>query len=207
MTKHSSLRSRTNSNLIAHGITQDLLRKVFDYNKFTGELTWRIRPRDHFKKDYAWHVWNNRYAGNVAGCERVSKRNKSIRYWVIRINRRPYGAHQLIYLRETGEIALQIDHIDGYGLNNRIENLRSATSTENNRNAALRVSNTSGITGVSWNKGRQKWRAFIKINNCYVYLGSFAEKTDAITARKTAESHHGFHPNHGLRREDRRTAS
>jgi hypothetical protein len=50
-----------------------------------------------------------------------------------------------------------------------------------------RCDNTSGITGVVWNKGKQKWVAQIQYKNKMRYLGGFINKDDAIYARLQAE--------------------
>ena len=41
--------------------------------------------------------------------------------------------------------------------------------------------------GVSWSKLEQKWKAYIKINQQMIHLGTFTDKEDAIVARKNAE--------------------
>jgi len=61
----------------------------------------------------------------------------------------------------------------------------------------MQNNNTSGVTGVYWNKRDRKWQAMIKVNNKQIHLGYFEGKTEAITARKIAEIKYGFHPNHG----------
>ena len=82
---------------------------------------------------------------------------------------------------------MQIDHINGNGLDNRIVNLRVCTNVENNRNKNVIKRNTSGITGVSWNKNYQKWHTYIKSNYQHIFLGYFSDKKDAIKVRKQAE--------------------
>ena len=94
----------------------------------------------------------------------------------------------------------EIDHIDGNGLNNRWNNLREVTPTENQRNARKRSDNTSGTTGVGWHKQRQKWKAQIRINGTQKHLGYFDSKEEAIWAREAANKEHEFHPNHGTER-------
>lgn len=47
--------------------------------------------------------------------------------------------------------------------------------------------NTSGVSGVTWNKQMEKWTAEITINKKRKYLGTFSRKEDAIKARKDAE--------------------
>ena len=50
-----------------------------------------------------------------------------------------------------------VDHIDNCKTNNNIQNLRWATSKENNQNKSMGKNNTSGIVGVSWDKKSNKW--------------------------------------------------
>jgi hypothetical protein len=57
--------------------------------------------------------------------------------------------------------------------------------------------NTSGVTGVNWDKQTNKWRAEIMVNRKGIKLGRFTELQDAIQVRKQAEIDYGFHPNHG----------
>lgn len=49
--------------------------------------------------------------------------------------------------------------------------------------------NTSGVTGVSFDKTRGKWTAQIVFKGKNYYLGRYIEKKDAIVARKEAEKH------------------
>lgn len=72
-------------------------------------------------------------------------------------------------------------------IDNRKSNLELVTRSENIMNSHIRTNNTSGITGVNWNKDTQKWRARITINYKEINLGFFDNKEDAIKARKDAE--------------------
>jgi hypothetical protein len=67
------------------------------------------------------------------------------------------------------------------------ENCKWATSSEQSRNQRIFKTNTSGITGVSWNKRKNKWRANIYHNSKSKHLGYFESKQDAYHARKNAE--------------------
>ena len=80
-----------------------------------------------------------------------------------------------------------IDHINGVTTDNRRCNLRVCTPAENSRNAGISKSNTSGITGVSWRKDRQKWRSHIRFEGKFYALGHYDNLEDAIKARKEAE--------------------
>lgn len=68
---------------------------------------------------------------------------------------------------------LQVDHIDGNGLNNQKHNLRICTNSQNAANLHRNKRNTSGYKGVSWNIGAKKWCAEIKCNGKKYNLGYF----------------------------------
>lgn len=86
----------------------------------------------------------------------------------------------------TGEN--DIDHKDQNPMNNRRNNFRFATRSQQVVNQDLRVHNTSGITGVSWDKWNCVWKAYITVNKNLINLGSFFVKKDAIIARLKAEA-------------------
>lgn len=111
----------------------------------------------------------------------------------------PDGYHRLVaYIKEIGlyKTMAQViagdyfDHIDRNPLNNRKNNLRTATKAENARNKNKQKNNTSGVSGVGWHKASNMWYARITVNNKQVWLGCFADKNDAITARLQAEKEH-----------------
>jgi hypothetical protein len=115
------------------------------------------------------------------------------------VNGREYKAHRLIWLLvHKAWPENQIDHIDGNGLNNRIENLRDVTNAENARNRKKQKNNESGHTGVRRERG--KWRAVIEVSGREIYLGLFINLEEAVAARKAAEAKYGFHANHGKER-------
>lgn len=93
--------------------------------------------------------------------------------------------HRLI-LNIKGHNAV-IDHLNHNGLDNRKENLRIVTHKQNKFNNPILSTNTSGVTGVSWSKQKNKWRAYITIDNKQKSLGYYFNKEDAIKARKEAE--------------------
>lgn len=171
----------------------ELLRNLLKYDAETGFLYWSERPRSMFKDDRTHRAWNTNFSGKLAihGIGNHGYRKGRI-----------YGvevlAHRVIWaMHNKGWPDGEIDHIDGDQTNNRIDNLRCVTSTENSKNAKISRRNTSGRTGVSFNKAQQKWVAYIASNKEFKFLGTFSEKKDAITARKKAEEELAFHPNHG----------
>jgi hypothetical protein len=80
-----------------------------------------------------------------------------------------------------------IDHINRDGCDNRIENLREVTAKEQSANTGLSKANTSGVKGVSFLKGRNKWRASINLEGKKVNLGTFNTLQEAVTARQAGE--------------------
>lgn len=81
-------------------------------------------------------------------------------YPAIRIDGKTVYLHRLAFFCMTGEWPLaQVDHINGDKKDARWINLRLATAAQNKANESLRSTNTSGLKGVSWHKG--KWRAYV----------------------------------------------
>lgn len=72
-------------------------------------------------------------------------------------------------------------------LDNRKENLRVATATENVLNRGIYKNNTSGIRGVSFNKRKNKWVARLTYNKKVISLGYFNNLEDAKKARLDGE--------------------
>lgn len=66
-----------------------------------------------------------------------------------------------------------VDHIDRDTSNNHIQNLRWATRSENQMNRSIQSNNSSGVTGVHWNKCEKKWFATINIDGIKKHLGCF----------------------------------
>lgn len=69
---------------------------------------------------------------------------------------------------------MDVDHINGNGLDNRRSNLRLATRSENMRNSRQSSANTSGFKGVGWSKRDNNWRASITIDGRQHYIGAFS---------------------------------
>lgn len=82
-----------------------------------------------------------------------------------------------------------IDHINSTRkMDNRKCNLRITSQAKNTINRQTSKTNTSGITGVSFNRRKQKWVAYITYNKKRKHLGYFSSKEEAIIARKEAEN-------------------
>lgn len=80
-----------------------------------------------------------------------------------------------------------VDHINHDTLDNRKSNLRICSNSDNLRNGLLRSNNTSGYKGISWDKSRKKWTAYIRVNYKQIFLGRYENLEEAIYNRKLAE--------------------
>lgn len=87
--------------------------------------------------------------------------------------------HRLVFYKEYGYLPPSIDHINGDKLDNRVENLRPATPTQQLWNKPKKEGCSSRYKGVHWHKGTKKWHANIRINGKKVHLGSFDNEDEA----------------------------
>lgn len=116
------------------------------------------------------------------------------KYLLINISDFRYRAHRLAWLYVYGEFPKgQIDHINGNRIDNRICNLRDVSRNENAKNKSMYKNNTSGVSGISWDKINSKWSVYIKD----LHIGSYKCKLDAVAEVIRARKKHGFHSNHG----------
>lgn len=92
--------------------------------------------------------------------------------------------HRTLLSLKKGELC---DHKNRDGLDNRRENLRKVSYIENGFNRRLAKNNTSGVTGVCWDRAENKWRVDIMVAQKSIFSGYFTDKTKAIQARKSAE--------------------
>jgi len=79
---------------------------------------------------------------------------------------------------------LDTDHINQVRHDNRKENIRHLTRSQNLRNTSAR--GESGLLGVYRDKRRNNWFAAIQIAGVLKYLGAFATKEEAAAARSKA---------------------
>jgi hypothetical protein len=142
--------------------------------------------------------WYGKNVGEQVGTIRIS--SSGMIYSTVSLKHHIFMAHRVAFLLHYGRWpAMQIDHRDGNGLNNRIENLQEATSQQNAMNQKLYSVNSSGVSGVSWHKLNKKWYASISVSKKRFYLGSFDSFEDAVRVRKEAELKHGFSERHGTK--------
>lgn len=90
--------------------------------------------------------------------------------------------HRLIWALAKRPDCQSIDHINRNRLDNRLDNLRAATHTQNGANKGLLPTNTSGYKGVYWDEPHGFWRAQIRKRGKFYHLGYFEIPEDAAYA-------------------------
>lgn len=174
------------------------LKECFDYNRSTGDLTWKMRPKGHFASPKEWLRWNGRHAGKPAltSVGGSTYRNGSL-------CGRSVLAHRVVWKLVTGEEPDTIDHKNGDRLDNSFSNLRSVPLKENHKNKRRLKEDRDLPFGVF--KYGNKWKAQIRSDKKDYSLGVYDTVESAIAARKEAEKRFGFHKNHGAGQTKRRT--
>lgn len=104
---------------------------------------------------------------------------------------RSSGKHTTLLMHRElmkADDGIEIDHINGNGLDNRRRNLRFSTKSQNQMNQRLSKANTSGVKGVHFLKSDKKFQAYIKANGKRINLGTHATQEEARLARIAASS-------------------
>lgn len=105
------------------------------------------------------------------------------------------GKQKRIFLHRVildAPVGVDVDHINGNGLDNRRCNLRPATQAQNRHNQRLARNNSSGRKGVRWHRQKHKWYAQIKVAGKHLHLGAFTDLDEAARAYdKAAIAHFG----------------
>lgn len=157
-------------------ISVEDLREIVSYDQSTGDLRWKINSgvrrvgdlvKNHDKNGY------NRlcYLGGY------------------------YFAHRVAWALHSGEWPSEmIDHVNGVKSDNRIDNLREATRSQNcvNRAPTSTPRAKSGYFGVVAARAPGSWGAKLVVNRKRLYLGTFKTPEDAARAYdKSAFLHFG----------------
>lgn len=148
--------------------------KILEYQKSDGSLFWKYpnntrRLATYEKKPYGYaKAYLDMYDPTSQKCKR---------------------AHRVVWEMHNGSIPHDrvIDHINGDGTDNRIENLRLATRAQNSMNRKINKNNSSGYKGVVESRNAQRnlcekpWRVWMQINGKYYSKRGFATAEEAAS--------------------------
>lgn len=152
----------------------DILKTLFKYNPSTGVMV-RI-----FK------------SGTVKRTGRIHRTG----YMEVTVQGKLYMLHRVAwYLHtDTDPEDLQVDHKDRDKLNNKFNNLRLATQSQNNCNRVISKNSSTKSKGIDFHRG--KYRARIRVNNTRTTVGYFSTlekaKEALAKARKTLHKEYAF---------------
>lgn len=166
----------------------EVLRTILSYEPETGFLFWKRRPAEMFNgcdfrpASATCAAWNKKYAE-----KRALTASDKHGYLGGSIFDENYRSHQVIWAMVHGAWpGKAIDHINGNPSDNRLENLRLASLSENQANRGVQANNTSGFKGVSWHSKRKTWQAKISANGRLKFLGYFKTPQAASAAYEEA---------------------
>lgn len=149
-------------------LPQDLLKLLFHYEPASGLLIWKI-------------PYGANKIGDHVGYQIARKHGTTPLY--VWFGGHQYSVHVLIWIWMTGvPPAVEIDHENRNNNDNRWDNLREATRSQNQSNTNIYTTNKSGCRGVHLLQGR--WRAMISIDGKNRHLGYFDTAEDAAAAWK-----------------------
>jgi nucleoside diphosphate kinase len=161
-------------------LSKEMLNELFEYRD--GEIYYKVsRSR------------------NKVGSKAGTYRKHDNAYQVI-IKRKHYLIHRVVFMMHHGYLPQFVDHIDGNRANNKIENLREATHSQNAHNCAIRKDSKTNVKNVSWNKVDKSWKVRIQVNHTRITIGQFKDLELAeLVAMEARNKFHGQFANHGYK--------
>ena len=161
----------------------------------TNKIITQEELNDYLKYEDGFLYWkkvnsNAIKVGNIAGCFQKNG------YQILMLNKKFYLVHRLVFLMFNGYMPKIIDHIDGNPSNNKIENLREATQSQNLCNKIKQTNNKCGVKGVFWDSRRNEWTASCQYKGKTIrkYCKSIDEAEEVV--RKLREQLHGQFAHH-----------
>lgn len=153
-------KKRKKTHPVVPDITLEEVRELFDYDPLTGVFRWKTPPTKRVSP------------GDIAGTAHNAG------YWALSIRGKPVLAHRVAWFYVHGEWPSgDIDHINRDTIDNRLENLRVVSRSENNMNRKRSAS--SGFKGVCLHKASGLWTANTKVKGVPVHLGYYKTAEEA----------------------------
>jgi len=168
-------------------LTADELRSRLHYDPETGQFTRLYNPN-------LPNETNSRYAGKLSGFTTMADGRRAFNLKFAGKKRHYYGAN-LAWLYMTGAWpVIEVDHINTIASDDRWENLRPATSSQNKWNTKASKRNTTGVKGVSMDRRRGTYVAEVAARATRIRMSGFStiEKAAAARAAAVAKLHGEF---------------
>jgi len=155
----------------------------------TGVLHWKHRDQKHFSCYRIYRSTNSRLAGKEAF---ASRNNDGYRSGMLL--GKSVKAHRIVWAMTRGEWPTdEIDHINGDPADNRPENLRQVSHTDNVKNRCVSNNTFTGQIGINKCSGSKNFR----VRLAGQAFGTYTNLEDAMRVRDQKLTELGFHPNHG----------
>lgn len=145
-------------------VTQTRLHELVHYDPSTGIFRWK------------------KSRGGKARADSIAGTAHERGYTSITIDCKPYLAHRLAWLYVHGHLPKEVDHKNRDRSDNRIENLREATRSQNNANARASTRSATKLRGVHFHSGAGRYRAQVTKNRKTKSLGYFDTPEEAHAA-------------------------
>lgn len=164
--------------------TPEVLWSKFDLDPSEGVLIWKpipsIVPAKKYTQDWHANMWNGRYAGKPV-IKKRTRRGGSRASIQVMVGGIYYFAHRIIWVMCNGRIpdGPLIDHINRDPWDNRIENLRLATHSQNRANMNQNTNTLSGLRGVTLGGCKNRWVARICVDGVTMNLGTYDRPEEA----------------------------
>ena len=157
-------------------MNQELLKTLFEYKD--GKLFWKVRQ-------------GNCLPGTRAGFDTDTG------YRRVGVLGKEYKEHRVIFLLLNGHLPAYVDHINGIRDDNRIENLRECSSSDNGCNRRVNKNTFSGYKNVYYLKTNHKWYVRIQYKGVDRVFGYFDDLEFAcLVAEEARDKYHGKFARH-----------
>lgn len=164
------------------------MKKIYINSAVYGNKICMVDDEDYATLSiYKWSLNNGKYA-----TRQISRKGK-----MSGDNKHTCKQHKVLMHRiitnTLGCKDIEVDHIDGNPLNNKRNNLRVCTHSQNMKNIKPYTKRKSSLyKGVTYNKASNKWMASIHSNCDRIYLGLYVtEKMAAVAYNNAARLYHG----------------